>query len=68
MAEIIPEVRRSPSETLMGALEGIDDCQEIMIIKVNSEGSIEWHSTTTVIHKKLGMIEAVKQWIIKGMD
>lgn len=66
-AEIGPEKRITPSEVLMGALEGIDDCTEVMIIRVNAEGSIKWHTSTDCIHKKLGMVEAVRQWIIKGM-
>ena len=67
MSQLTPEKRRTPSETLMDALEGIDDCQELMIIKVNHEGSIEWHSTTDSIHKKLGMVSAVRECIVHGM-
>lgn len=67
MAHYTPEKRRSPSETLMNALEGIDECQEAMIIKVNAEGSIEWHTTTDSIHKKLGMVDFVRECIIHGM-
>lgn len=67
MPEIRPETKRTPSETLMGALEEIDDCQELMIIKVNREGSLEWHSTTDSIHKKLGMVDFVRECIVHGM-
>lgn len=51
----------------MGALDGIDDCQEVLIIKVNREGSIEWHSTTDAMHKKLGMVDFVRACILHGM-
>ena len=67
MSHYAPETKRTPSETLMGALDGIDDCQEVLIIKVNREGSLEWHSTTDCIHKKLGMVDFVRECILHGM-
>lgn len=67
MAHYSPEKKRSPSEMLMGALEGIDECQEAMIIKVKAEGSLEWHTTTDSIHKKLGMVDFVRECILHGM-
>ncbi|HEX5426502.1 MAG TPA: hypothetical protein VFW94_23345 [Candidatus Acidoferrales bacterium] len=65
MPEYTPEKKRSPSETLMGALEDIDDCQEVMIVKVNRDGSIEWHCTTDSIHKKIGMVDFVRECIVR---
>lgn len=65
MAHYAPETKRTPSETLMNALDNIDDCQEVMIIKVNSEGSLEWHSTTDSIHKKLGMVDFVRECVLR---
>jgi hypothetical protein len=56
---------RSASATLMGALEEVEDAQDCLIIFVNKDGSISWHTTTTADHRKLGMVEFVAA-VIKG--
>jgi hypothetical protein len=60
------ETQRSPSETLMAALEIVEDAQELMIIQVHASGDISWTATSDSAHKRLGMLEFVKQALIKS--
>jgi hypothetical protein len=62
-----PELRRSPSTCLMNAMDGIDDCLDLLIIKVNAGGSIEWLSTTDAVHRKLGMVDFVRECIVDSI-
>jgi hypothetical protein len=52
------EVRRTPAETLMTALEDIEDCEEVMIIRVNGD-DVTWSTTTDRLYKKIGMLRFV---------
>jgi hypothetical protein len=62
-----PETRITPSTCLMSAMDGIDDCLDLLIIKVNAEGSIEWHSTTDSVHRRLGMVDFVRECIVESI-
>lgn len=59
-------VERTPSETLMAAMEEVETAQDCMIIIVHKDGDIAWYSSTDSIHRKLGMTEFVKQAIAHG--
>jgi hypothetical protein len=43
----------------MAALEEVETAKDLMIIVIEKDGSVSWHSTTDLIHRKLGMVEFV---------
>jgi hypothetical protein len=58
------ETVRTPSETLMAALEEVENAQDCLIIIVGKDGDMLWHTSTDRDHAKLGMLEFVKQAIV----
>jgi hypothetical protein len=56
-------IERTPSDTLMSALEKVEGANDLMIIVITNDGNIEWYSTTDLLHRKLGMIEFVRECI-----
>lgn len=57
-------MERSPSDTLMAALEDVEEAQDVLIIFIEKNGDIAWRSTTDSLHRKLGMVELVKQAMV----
>lgn len=57
-------LERTPSETLMASLEEVETAQDCMIIIIDKSGDIIYHSTTDALHRKIGMVEFVKQALI----
>ena len=60
---------RTPSETLMQALEsfGEDEPKEVIIIYTTQAGDLIWHSSTTSHSTKVGMLETAKYWVLEHM-
>jgi hypothetical protein len=56
-------IERTPSETLMAALEEVETAKDLMIIVIEKDDSVAWHSTTDQLHRKLGMVEFVGECI-----
>jgi hypothetical protein len=48
---------RTPTETLMDALAECETAEDALILITHSDGTMGSHSTTTQLHKKLGMLE-----------
>lgn len=48
---------RTPTETLMDALAECETAEEAMILIVHSDGTLGSYSSTTQLHRKLGMLE-----------
>jgi hypothetical protein len=56
---------RTPSETLMSALEECETAEAALILVVHSDGTISWHASTDRLHVKLGMLEFVKSRVLE---
>lgn len=48
---------RTPTETLMDALSECETAEDALILITHSDGTMGSHSTTTQLHKRLGMLE-----------
>lgn len=52
------DAKRTPSETLMSALEDVEDAEAVMII-VRHKDDISWNGTSDSLSEKLGLVEFV---------
>ena len=55
-------VKRSPTETLMAALEDVEDAQAVMII-IRHDDDITWNGTSDSLSEALGLVEFVSTCI-----
>jgi hypothetical protein len=57
-------MRRSPTDTLIAAMEEAEKAQECMVIMTSSDGDIVWLCSSDKLTVKLGLVETVKQCIV----
>jgi len=59
---------RTPSETLMDALEsfGEDEPRDLIILYTTQKGDLVWHSTSSITSTKVGMLETAKFWVLEN--
>jgi hypothetical protein len=62
-------IKRTPTELVMKCLEEFGQCEAVnaLVIWTDEAGDICWSATTDSQVQKFGMIEFVKQMLIKGM-
>ena len=58
---------RSPTDTLIAAMEEAGTARELLVIMTSDDGHILTLGTTDQRVLRLGMIEAAKQWMIADM-
>ncbi len=63
------QAKRTPTETLMRCLEEFGECEAVncMVIWTDVAGDIAWSSSTDSQVSRFGMVEFVKQILIKNM-
>lgn len=64
MGEVI---KRSPTETLVKAMEEVGDAAECLVIMTTSDGAIITLGTTSVVSTRLGILEMAKALILKDV-
>lgn len=60
-------MKRSATETLVAAMEEVEDATECLVIMTTQDGQILTLGTTDQRVVRLGMIEAAKQWMVADM-
>ena len=58
---------RTPTDTLIAAMEEADTAQECLVVMTNSEGEIIWLCTTDKLSVKIGMLETAKLCLLASM-
>ncbi len=64
MADVII---RSPTETIVAAMEEAADAKECLVIMTSVDGAIITLGSTSIISTRLGMLEMAKSLILKDL-
>lgn len=56
----------TPTQVLMNCLEefGESEAKEVIVVYTNTQGDLCWHCSSDSIVKKLGLLEACKQFMV----
>lgn len=60
-------IKRSPTETLVKAMEEVGDAVECLVIMTDANGDIITLGSTNIYSMRLGMLEAAKTWIMRDI-
>jgi hypothetical protein len=58
---------RSPTETLIAAMEEAEDAKECLVVLTTKDGYILTLGSTDQRVLRIGMLETAKQWIVADM-
>ena len=58
---------RTPTDTLIAAMEEADTAQECIVVMTNSEGEILWMCSSDKLTTKIGLLETAKIYVMGGM-
>lgn len=60
-------IKRSPTETLVRAMEEVGEAVECLVIMTDSNGDIITLGSTTVLSTRLGLLEMAKTLMLKDI-
>ena len=60
-------IKRTPTETLVTAMEEVGDAIECLVIMTEASGDIITLGSTSVLSTRLGMLEMAKTLILKDV-
>ena len=60
-------IKRTPTETLVKAMEEVGDAVECLVIMTEAGGDIITLGSTSVLSTRLGMLEMAKTFILKDV-
>jgi hypothetical protein len=65
----MPEILRSPTETLMKCMEDFGECEpkELIVIWTDQNGDLCWSSSSNSLSTQLGLMEACKALTIQKL-
>lgn len=58
---------RSPTDTLIAAMEEVGTARECIIVMINEAGEIIWSCSSDALTVKLGLLETAKHCIVAGI-